>query len=189
MAPTVLVITLAAAVQLEVGVVASSFCRDPQDGETSSFFLFFVFNQFVDSYILLFFIYFYIIYIIASWISAIIVRIYRFLVSRVRSILESDRQPVFDMMFAEGENVDDNALAFIGHFFDYDSEEYELSRYYIKGPVFFQCEMVEIFVSSTFTPCRLDRHVTYQFASLNTWVSGRKAPFQHSEQILSSTTK
>lgn len=57
MAPTVLVITVAAAVQLELGIVTSSFC----------------------------------------------------------------------------ENVDNNTLAFIGHHFKYDSEEYQLSKYYITG--------------------------------------------------------
>lgn len=57
MAPTVLVITLAAAVQLEIGVVTSSFCED----------------------------------------------------------------------------VDSNALAFIGKYVGYESEEYQLSRYYITG--------------------------------------------------------
>ena len=39
----------------------------------------------------------------------------------------------FISLFAKGENVDNNTLAFIGHHFKYDSEEYQLSKYYITG--------------------------------------------------------
>ena len=35
-----------------------------------------------------------------------------------------------------GEDVDSNALAFIGKYVGYESEEYQLSRYYITGAIF-----------------------------------------------------
>ena len=93
MAPTVLVIAVAAAVQLEIGVVTSSFCQKlsqtvASGGEVHNTFL---------------------------------------------GLCSNEGSPRFWLESAEGADVDSNSLAFIGKLTGYDSEEYQLSKYYITG--------------------------------------------------------
>ena len=104
MAPTVLVIAVAAAVQLEIGVVTSSFCQK--------------LSQTVKG---------------GGFRSA--QRIFG-----ICSPLDSGSPRFFLLESAEGADVDSNSLAFIGKLTGYDSEEYQLSKYYITGAtILFTC--------------------------------------------------
>ena len=103
MAPTVLVIAVAAAVQLEIGVVTSSFCQKLSQTVKGGWW----------------------------WRSQGIFGI---------CSPSHPGSPRFLLESAEGADVDSNSLAFIGKLTGYDSEEYQLSKYYITGAtILFAC--------------------------------------------------